>query len=128
MAVSDGRPADVPEPTRDDRVDDVAGFGDRRLGEPIDDCRPDAATLDEPGRPEDGQVLARVGQSHSDGQGQVADRAFADTQSVEEHQPLRVGQDLAHVGMQAVEVEGVLAEVHGLDGLLGCRAKALDRE
>ena len=88
--------------------------GDRRLRQPIADRGPGAPAIDETGRPQHGQVLARVGERHADRGRQLAHGTLTAPERVQEHEPLCVGQDLAELGVEAVPLQGVVAEIHGV--------------
>ena len=69
--------------------------------------------VDEPGRPHDREVLARVGECHADRRRELAHGPLPAPQGVEQHEPLGVGQDLADLGVQAVELQRVVGVIHG---------------
>ena len=89
----------------DDAPDDVAGVEDRGLGEAVPDGRSLAAAVHEARGAEHPEVLARVGEWDAEDRCQVADRALAVPQGVEQPEPLGIREDLADLGVKAEALE-----------------------
>jgi len=89
----------------DDAPDDVTCVEDRGLGEAVPDGRSLAAALHEARRPEDPEVLAGVGERDAEDCRQVADRAFAVPQGVEQPESLGIREDLADLRVKPVALK-----------------------
>lgn len=94
----------TPLATADDPVNDVAGFQDLRFGDHVIHGRPDPPRRDESGVAQHAQMLTRIREAHADSVGQLGDRCLTVAERVQEHQSLRVHQDLAEVGMPLIVV------------------------
>src|SRR6266581_7152959 len=80
-------------------LDESIGLEDANVGEAIEDRRPVAAALHEPGAPEDGKMLAHVRDLTTDLRRQVANGKLAGSQRLEHAETFRVGERTTNRGI-----------------------------
>jgi len=85
-----------------DGVDDVAGLRYPRLAEPVEDGRPLTPDAHDACVTQDRQVLAGVGHAHLYLPCEVAHGPLSRPENVDQHEALRIDQDLAKFGVEPV--------------------------